>query len=53
MYTTNRRLWSGRRFERARHAALGIDSETATSSVTGFANEIPTGVVAGGGDADR
>lgn len=48
VYTTNRRVWEhDEKFkERLRaYRAMGIDMETATLFMTGFANEIPTGAL--------
>lgn len=48
VYTTNRRVWEhdDRFKERLRtYRAMGIDMETATLFMTGFANEIPTGAL--------
>ncbi len=48
VYTTNRRVWEhDEEFkERLRiYRAMGIDMETATLFMTGFANEIPTGAL--------
>lgn len=48
VYTTNRRVWEhDEEFkERLRELrAMGIDMETATLFMTGFANEIPTGAL--------
>ena len=48
VYTTNRRVWEhdDKFKERLRaYRAMGIDMETATLFMTGFANEIPTGAL--------
>jgi AMP nucleosidase len=48
VYTTNRRVWEHDEAfkERLRgYRAMGIDMETATLFMTGFANEIPTGAL--------
>jgi AMP nucleosidase len=48
VYTTNRRVWEHDDAfkERLRgYRAMGIDMETATLFMTGFANEIPTGAL--------
>jgi AMP nucleosidase len=48
VYTTNRRVWEhdGKFKEYLREIrAMGIDMETATIFMTGFANEIPTGAL--------
>ena len=48
VYTTNRRVWEHdedyqKKLQRMR--CMGIDMETATIFITGFANEIPTGAL--------
>ena len=48
VYTTNRRVWEHdedfkKKLQRMR--CMGIDMETATSFITGFANEIPPGAL--------
>jgi AMP nucleosidase len=48
VYTTNRRVWEhDEAFKKylRRLRCLGIDMETATIFITGFANEIPTGAL--------
>jgi len=48
VYTTNRRVWEhDEQFKKylRRIRCLGIDMETATIFITGFANEIPTGAL--------
>ena len=48
VYTTNRRVWEhDRAFKKylRRTRCMGIDMETATIFVTGFANRIPTGAL--------
>jgi AMP nucleosidase len=48
VYTTNRRVWEhDEDFKRTlqRMRCMGIDMETATLFMTGFANEIPTGAL--------
>lgn len=48
IYTTNRRVWEyDKAFKKylRKIRAMGIDMETATIFVTGFANEIPRGAL--------
>ncbi|MBS3742996.1 MAG: AMP nucleosidase [Wenzhouxiangellaceae bacterium] len=48
VYTTNRRVWEhDRKFKRylRETRSMGIDMETATIFITGFANRIPTGAL--------
>ena len=48
VYTTNRRVWEhDNKFKKylRRIRCIGIDMETATIFITGFANEIPTGAL--------
>ncbi|MDR1950811.1 MAG: AMP nucleosidase [Bacteroidales bacterium] len=48
IYTTNRRVWEhDERFKDYIHSlkCIGIDMETATILITGFANQIPTGAL--------
>ena len=48
VYTTNRRVWEhdeGFKTYLRQIRAMGIDMETATIFITGFANEIPTGAL--------
>jgi AMP nucleosidase len=48
VYTTNRRVWEhdGRFKKKLRKVrAMGVDMETATLFIAGFANEIPTGAL--------
>jgi AMP nucleosidase len=48
VYTTNRRVWEhDEEFKKrlVRLRCMGIDMETATIFITGFANEIPTGAL--------
>ena len=48
VYTTNRRVWEhDKAFKKylRRTRCMGIDMETATIFITGFANQIPTGAL--------
>jgi len=48
IYTTNRRVWEhDERFKNYLHSlkCIGVDMETATVFITGFANQIPTGAL--------